>query len=148
MCYIAIDPGIKTGWCVLDSAGAVSSVGKGEGFPVLSNRAALIELPQVYPHQKKRVDPNNLITLAVRVGRYQERLEKGGIRVVLVLPTTWKGQVEKLIHHRRVDATLTESERLTVTNLAGTPGARGYSEDVWDAVALAKWGMIAKRFAT
>lgn len=145
--YIAIDPGIKTGWCVLDAAGAVSVVGKGEGFPVLSNRKALIELPQVYPHQKKRVDPNNLITLAVRVGRYQERLEKGGVKVDLVLPTTWKGQVEKLIHHRRVDATLGAAERATVTLLAGVPGARGYSEDVWDAVALAKWGYLSKRFA-
>ncbi len=146
MTYLAIDPGIHTGWAVLDSAGTLHACGKGEAFPILSNRAAIIECPQVYRAGKSKADPNNLITLAVRVGRYQERLIAAGVPCDLVLPAKWKGQLPKDTHHLRVDATLSERERHVVSQIARLPGERGYSEDVWDAVALAKW-FFASRVA-
>ena|SRR5690348_7437593 len=145
--FLAIDPGIKTGWCVLDAGGVVAACGKGEEFPTLSSRAAVIERPQVYRAGKSKGDPNDLITLAIRVGRYVERLERCGVRTELVLPTTWKGQVPKRIHHDRVAALLTTAERDTIFRVAKRPGDSGYSEDVWDAVALAKWACQAGRFA-
>ncbi len=147
MTFLAIDPGILTGWAVLDATGMLQSCGKGEAFPILSNRAAIIECPQVYRAGKSKGDPNNLITLAVRVGRYQERLIAAGVQTELVLPTTWKGQVPKDIHHLRVDATLSTHERHVVCPIGKLPGERGYSEDVWDAIALAKWAFGAHRFA-
>ncbi len=145
--YLAIDPGILTGWATLDATGEILAVGKGEAFPLHSNRAALIELPQVYTAGKSKGDPNNLITLAVRVGRYQERLVSAGVLTTLVRPTTWKGQIPKDRHHPRVAATLKPHERQIVSQVAKMPLERGYSEDVWDAVALAKWGFLAQQFA-
>lgn len=147
MTFLAIDPGIHTGWCVLNSVGTIHVVGKGETFPILSNRAAIIEQPQVYRASKSKGDPNNLITLAIRVGRYEERLSAAGVQCQLVLPTTWKGQINKHSHHLRTAASLTRDELQIVTAVAKSPEVRGYSEDVWDAVALAKWAFLAGRFA-
>ena len=143
--YLGIDPGLSTGWAVLDATGGLVSCGRGEAFPCLSNRQAVIEKPQVYQRQKKRVDPNNLITLAIRVGRYQERLEAAGVRVELVLPTTWKGQIDKERHHLRVHAALNEHER-TLVEKFGKAGDDSRVDDVWDAVALAKWAFAFKKF--
>lgn len=145
--YLAIDPGLSTGWCVLDARGAIAAVGRDQTFPLHSNVAAVIECPQVYRAGKSKGDPNNLITLAVRVGRYQERLEAAGVKTELVLPTTWKGQVPKAVHHPRVAAALSVAERCTiVTSGFGEATARNRNEDVWDAVCLAKW-FYALRFA-
>lgn len=153
MSFLAIDPGILTGWATVDAAGVVLGCGKGEGFPfgssvAFSPRAAIIECPQVYRASKSKGDPNNLITLAVRVGRYQERLESRGIATQLVLPTTWKGQIDKHTHHLRTCRDLSAAERAIVEGVAKSPEARGYSEDVWDAVALAKWACKAGPFAS
>lgn len=143
--YLAVDPGLSTGWASFDEAGGLVACGRGETFPCLSNRQALIEKPHVYQRQKKRVDPNNLITLAIRVGRYQERLEVAGVRVELVLPTTWKGQVTKDIHHLRVHAALNPQERALVEKF-GRASDENRVDDVWDAVALGKWGFAFRKF--
>ncbi len=143
---LAIDPGISTGWCVLDATGAIAVVGRDE-FPIHSNRAAVIELPQVYRAGKSKGNPNNLITLAVRVGRYQERLEAAGVKTELVLPTTWKGQVPKAVHHPRVEATLSAAERVMVSSRFGRATDKRRNEDVWDAVCLAKWYFATVAFA-
>lgn len=137
--YLAIDPGLSTGWATLDATGRLLACGAGEGFPILSNREAVIERPQVYRAGKSKGDPNDLITLAIRVGRYQERLEVAGVRVELFLPTTWKGQIDKERHHAQVNARLAENERGIVERVAKAAGARGYDDNVWDAIALAKW---------
>lgn len=146
--FLGIDPGVSTGWAVLNATGGLEVCGKGETFPLLSNRSAIIERPQVYRAGKSKGDPNDLITLAIRVGRYQERLEAAGVPVKLYLPTTWKGQIDKSIHHTRVEATLTEREREIVYAVAKRPNTRGYDDNVWDAVALAKWGFTFKAFAS
>lgn len=148
--FLAIDPGLSTGWAVLDARGNLTTCGAGENFPTLSNREAVIERPQVYRPGKSKGNPNDLITLAIRVGRYQERLLSAGVRCPdanLVLPTSWKGQIDKLRHHLRTDATLSEHERAIVYRVAKAAGDRGYHEDVWDSVALAKWGFGAGPFA-
>lgn len=145
--YLAIDPGLSTGWAVLDATGTLVALGEGESFPVHSNVGALIELPQVYRAGKSKGDPNNLITLAVRVGRYQERLVAAGVPTELVRPVTWKGQVPKEVHHPQVCAKLTDPERLMISSRFGRSNQKNRHEDVWDAVALAKWGFVARRFA-
>jgi hypothetical protein len=147
--WLAIDPGIDTGWAVLNATGKLVACGKDQ-FPCLSIRAAIIERPQVYAPGKSKGNPNDLITLAIRVGRYQERLQQAGVHCPdtnLFLPTTWKGQVPKEIHHARVDAALSEDERRIAYASAKVPGSRGYSHDVWDAIGLARWGWNTRRFA-
>lgn len=142
--FLAIDPGLSTGWATLDACGRLVACGAGQDFPVHSNRFAIIERPQVYRAGKSKGDPNDLVTLAIRVGRYQERLEVAGVHVDLVLPTSWKGQVPKTIHHDRVNAALAETERAIVARVAKSANARGYDDNVWDAVALAKWSFVSR----
>jgi hypothetical protein len=143
---LAIDPGILTGWAVFDSRGALQVCGLGEDFPTLSNRVAIIERPQVYRAAKSKGDPNDLITLAIRVGRYYERLEKAGVRVELVLPTTWKGQVPKKIHHERIASSMPAAEVEIVRGVEKKIG-KLKCENVWDAVGLGKWAVHTNRLA-
>ncbi len=148
--FLAIDPGIDTGWAVLDAGGTLHACGLGEDFPCLSNRAAVIERPQVYQASKSKGNPNDLITLAIRVGRYQQRLLGAGVLCPdanLVLPTTWKGQVPKGIHHARIDASLSQIEREVLSPWKRTATGDGKAGNVWDAVGLAKWAFLNRRFA-
>ncbi len=146
--FLAIDPGVKTGWALVDAAGVLHSCGTNDdAVPSLAIRAAMIERPQVYQASKSKGDPNDLITLAIRVGRYQERLIAAGIPCGLVLPVTWKGQVPKDVQHPRVEAKLSQAEREIVYAVAKKPLAPGYDDNVWDAVALAKWGHVSGQLA-
>lgn len=140
---LAIDPGILTGWALVE-AGSLVDCGLGENFPK-NVQSGLIECPQVYRAAKSEADPQDLITLAVRVGRYQERLEARGVRTSLVLPTSWKGQIAKVQHHPRIFQSLSPSERtVAVRNLRGM--AEKKAENVWDAIGLAKWAVARNKF--
>ena len=52
-----------------------------------------------------------------------------------VYPSTWKGNVPKGIHHRRVWDALTEDER----TLLGPPEGPSYDHNEYDAVGLGLW---------
>ena len=143
MTLLAIDPGIKTGWALIDSAGIILSCGAGQSWP--SATLALIELPQVYRPGSSAARPEDLITLAVRVGQYKERLEVAGALVELVHPASWKGQLDKNTHHRRILRDLSAQDRPGVLEgLTGLTPKR--AEDVWDAIGLAKWAFGAGKF--
>jgi hypothetical protein len=146
--YLAIDPGIHTGWAVLAISGQLLSCGLGENY--LSRglvTSAIIERPQVYRPSLSKGDPNDLITLAIRVGQYKERLETRGVNVSLVLPATWKGQVPKGIHHGRIEADLSYAERALMQPWPRTRKGDGVAGNVWDAVGLAKWAFAQRKFA-
>src|SRR5882757_2910010 len=106
---LAIDPGISTGWCLLGKDCIACSAG--ENWP--SVLEAIIEYPEVYPDTRPS-QANNLITLALRVGQYKERLERVGVNVRLVKPKEWKGQTPKDVHHRRGRAKLSANEQTFV----------------------------------
>ncbi len=140
---LAIDPGADQGWCTLD--GELMRCGLGEPPEVPARARVIVERPQVYDRgkQRKRVDPNDLITLAIRVGRVTERYRARGHIVGHVLPTTWKGQVPKDVHHVRIVQSLTPAQAATVfEDLASvTPSLR---HNVLDAVGLALWASKTK----
>ena len=143
--YLAIDPGLSTGWALLDAWGDLVGCGNGQDWPAGIDRA-IIELPQVYRPGMSHAKPENLITLAVRVGQYKERLEVSGAVVLLEKPATWKGQVPKSVHHPRIRKALLPSEiPAMLAGLRGVTAKR--SEDVWDAIGLAKWAFANGRFA-
>src|SRR6185312_16842694 len=109
-------------------------------------RAVLIECPQVYRHHLSKGDPNDLIKLAVGVGRYAEFFENRGAKVALVLPAEWKGQIPKEVHHARVMSALTRHEAAKL--LEGCKFvADGKRHNVMDAVALAKAGFEKRLWA-
>ena len=60
----------------------------------------VIEIPQVYQGSKQKGDPNDLINLAILVGGIISVITT--YNVALVKPSTWKAQVSKKIHHKRI----------------------------------------------
>lgn len=141
MTIVAIDPGIDTGWATFErragDAFVLVDCGLGdprevyEGYHNLVN--IVIEKPQVYRAAQSKGDPNDLITLAIRVGEYKEFFQHRADRVDLVTPAVWKGQVPKPVHHRRIDSKLTTEERMVV-GMAKVSEAKKHN--VWDAVGL------------
>ncbi len=143
MSYLAVDPGLSTGFALIDRDGFMIRCGRGEDFPFCSK--AIIELPQIYRAAMSPARPEDLITLAVRVGQYKERLEVAGAKVELVQPATWKHQVKKKIHHPRILKSLSPLDLPAVR--AGLDGlTEKQAEDVWDAIGLVKWGWGHSKF--
>lgn len=140
MYTLAIDPGLSTGWALFLGTQLVQC-GLGPppfGFamgPGLDRTA--IERPEVYTEKRlQKGDPNNLITLAIMVGVYICKSVTKDIYTPL--PKTWKGQVPKEIHNRRVLSALTPFEKdiyaVGVVNVA--PSERN---NVIDAIGLGQW---------
>lgn len=153
MIAVAIDPGKSMGWAVYQtSQGWYGSAvppenwrlmwcgatdGDAPAFPSVVvlpiGRVDLcyIEKPQVYhDNHAKRVDPNDLITLACRAGFAAGRVN--ALRTVYILPRDWKKQVPKPIHHGRI------AKHLDAREVRLLDGAK---EDTWDAVGLGLFGL-------
>jgi hypothetical protein len=143
MTLLAIDPGNHTGWAVfvndqLYKCGTVTPFDWGTLEPPPFDWGTLepppfgfvlIEEPTIYPHSK--ADPANIMALQLKVGQLKQLFESRGYHVELVQPRTWKGQVPKEIHHRRVRAALTPAE------LARIP--KSHTHDTLDAIGLGLW---------
>lgn len=104
---ISIDPGVEYYACaVWDSR--LRAVGLSPitaPLPVVDHEL-VIEKPQVYRHAKAR--NSDIVDLAVAAGRIAAQGEDA---VYWYLPRVWKGQVPKKVHHERICAALTETER-------------------------------------
>lgn len=151
MRLLAIDPGLDTGWAILVDGRLVDA---GLGAPASADGCTkvIIERPQVYAGRSSKGDPNDLITLAIQVGRYTERYGQGR-DVEHILPHTWKGTVNPEVLCRRVVASLDDSER-KLLNAKLEPLARksleeditaGKRHNVIDAVGLGKWTLKRTR---
>jgi hypothetical protein len=138
---IAIDPGASTGWAIFDS-GALVACGAcaPPGMAWGGIDRVVAEMPQRYPHDT--VNPNDLITLAYRLGRVVGPLEREGAVIHTVLPREWKGQMPKDLCHRRSRAKLTPAELAIVDAVLPTLGAKAKT-DMLDAVALGQWALVA-----
>ena len=141
--YLSIDPGACTGWAVwFTETGRPRLVAAGIGEPPFEQvdaclAEAVIECPQVYP--RSPVPPNDLITLAVLVGRYAEACvqaaDRDHDRVRLVLPHAWKGSVPKEVTAKRVLAALSPDE-LAVLEEAYEDIPKGLRHNLLDAVGI------------
>jgi hypothetical protein len=151
MDLLAIDPGAQTGWArgrdgkivecgllhILDDFPCTGSL------PPCSNGSVVIEKP-IFRYSNNRVDPNDLISLGVRVGRVMEAYLHTGNKIETVFPSTWKASVPKAIHERRIEQDLAEEERCVVLQgLSQVPAS--YRHNVWDAVGLALWWIKKER---
>jgi hypothetical protein len=154
---LAIDPGRDTGWAIVDSFGELLMCGLGAppADPVGVERV-IIERPQVYRGRSSKGDPNDLITLAIQVGRYLERYSTRSTEEVL--PRAWKGTMDPdILCERVVDSLLPREYDILspiLEPLARKPLTRefltaGKRHNVIDAVGLAKWSAgprLAARF--
>jgi hypothetical protein len=141
---LCIDPGNCTGWAVFHPSGFLQSAGvttlDAARCPAVGalvqgdvNRL-LIEVPQVYQASLSKGDPNDLIKVAIGVGRWVERATVCGASVTAVKTAQWKGQVPKEVHHKRVMAALQPGELALLPKL---PQSQGHN--MLDAVALGLW---------
>lgn len=152
MTILAIDPGRDTGWCLMNEDRQLLDAGLGEPPLAFVVDRVFIERPQIYPRSKG--DPNDLITLAIQVGRYKERFAARGCAVEEILPHAWKGTVDPDILCRRVWASLDAFEKGLLESVL-RPLARkpldistltdGRRHNVIDAVGLAKWSLLRTR---
>lgn len=156
MSYLAIDPGLDTGWAVWLAKGRLLRCGVGDPLDgqAALNRATegavkvasvVIECPQVYNPRMSKGDPNNLIKLARQVGRYEERFESRGARVGTILPHDWKGTMPKEICHARAYADLSLDER-QIVDACGRNVAPSKRHNMLDAVALGQWAFAHRRW--
>lgn len=153
MSLIAIDPGKATGFAAFDASDPLEPW---EGVdrlkvagvctleecldlienytPLRQSRPAgdcIIEQPQIYPGQHQKGDQNDLIQLAVMVGRYVDRATACGFRVTLVKPCEWKGQLPKDVCWDRVRETLTPYELTRMEKLS-----KSRAHNMHDAIGL------------
>jgi hypothetical protein len=143
---VAIDPGKATGVAAfLGDVLHVAGVRTEEqcllfienNAPIRRGKPAgdcIIEIPQVYPGQQQKGDQNDLIQLAVMVGRYADRATVCGFHVRLVKPREWKGQLPKDVCWQRVRETLTPLE---LDNLEKLSMSRAHN--MHDAIGLGTW---------
>jgi hypothetical protein len=95
---------------------------------------AVIELPRVYPNTQKE-DPNDLFTLAVRVGAYTMALDELGFRVLSVHPRDWKGTLPKNAHHARLLRDYPDLGRAVDVNVSAVTKRH----NAYDAFGLLVW---------
>jgi hypothetical protein len=142
---VAIDPGKATGVAVfLDVLRSATVCTEEQCLMAIENAAPLrqgkpagdciIEVPQVYPGQQQKGDQNDLINLAVTVGRYVDRATACGFRVKLVKPREWKGQLPKDVCWQRVRETLSPLE---LSNMEKISKSRAHN--MHDAIGLGTW---------
>jgi len=140
---IAIDPGKDCGWAQFDDECLIETKVRlvGCGLIQISNAGrvygppswdgvTIIEKPVVYPRSK--VNPNDLITLAILVGRII-----GGRNGTheLVEPRTWKGTLDGDLMTVRILQQLDEEER-RVYFAATDKLPEGVRHNVIDAIGL------------
>lgn len=70
------------------------------------NIPCVIEVPQIYRASRSKGDPNDLLNLAIVVGRIYERCEGA----TLIKPRTWKGTVKKEVMLKRILSKLSQEE--------------------------------------
>jgi len=108
-----------------------------ESAPLRQSKPAgdcIIEVPQVYQGQQQKGDQNDLIALAVMVGKYAECAKENRFVVKLVKPREWKGQLPKDVCWRRVRETLTPHELSQIPKLPKTK-----AHNMHDAIGLGTW---------
>lgn len=95
-----------------------------------------IELPQIYQQKLWIGNPNDLINLAVIVGRLQQIL--GAKETELISPHLWKGSVKKEIMLKRIRKLLTIKEKKLFLDLV-LPKSKAHN--VLDAIGLGLWAV-------
>lgn len=85
----------------------------------------VIELPKVYTASLQKGDPNDLIKLALVVGRLTTA------NTVYLLPQDWKGQAPKEAVHERVFLRLSETEKGAIE-----PCPKSLLHNVFDAIGI------------
>lgn len=146
---VAFDPGARSfAWARFDG-GALSACGLMERDPLASKWTIrwlesvaeevgefVIEVPQVYRERAWKGDPNDLIDVAVTVGRIAGVAAKFERPQTLVRPHAWKGNAPKAIVGARILAKLLTHEAKILHDLK-LPRAKAHN--AVDAIGIGLW---------
>ncbi len=136
-CVTAIDPSVddaKTGWARFERG---QLVGCGLRLPDILAGHVVIEVPEYRRNSTKRVNPNDLIKLAVRVGELAATSRVFWFASTqLVTPTEWKGNTPKDIHGLRIIRALSLKELAVYEEVKCAASLR---HNVVDAIGLGLW---------
>ena len=137
--FMAVDPGARSGVAYFDREPEL------QGVECTSHEKAVLqvqdfcgllvcEMPRVYPLQSGKVDPNDLLQLAFKVGQ----LTQAARAWVLVEPRDWKRGASKEITAQRAAAALAPRERARCANFVRDT-AESYMHNGLDAMAIGLW---------
>ncbi len=101
-------------------------------------RVTVIEIPNANEKRAKKINPQNLITLAYRAGKVASCCEAQGSEVLTYFPSEWKGTASKDVHIGTIVRAL-PPRCLRVLDMAITGMADSLAHNVIDAVGLGKW---------
>lgn len=118
----AIDPGKKKSAIAVFENGRLAGVMTSSVGVPLQAKLCVIEKPRVYTQATEK-DPNDLIDLAIAVGRLARDYERHSIPVRFVEPREWKGTVKKPQSHARIWAKLDDAERGVIARALGLPAS-------------------------
>lgn len=93
----------------------------------------MIETPQNY--DTFGAAHKDLDRLRATVASIEAHAKRSRGKVSFTKPFSWKGNLPKPIHHRRIYAVLTDEERAMLAPVESA----GYDHNVYDAVALGLW---------
>jgi hypothetical protein len=130
---LSIDPGAHAGQAAWRN-GRLQTVGASD--LVAYTDVLVVELPFAYPQNKTKCDPNDLISLAVKVGRLLERYD--GAEHVTPTPQEWNRGAKKAWTAIRVWESLDEGER-AVLRTACFGVAKSYENNLIDSVGIGLW---------
>ncbi len=145
--YLAIDPGISTGWAFFGEDLKVVACGAGATVPDGHTTGGLtryplvmvIERPKIYPARNMKGDPNDIVTLALQVGGYMYQFGTfGHATVKTIYPHEWKQQVPKDIHHPRIWRKLNIQEQ-AIVDQAGRGLNKKALGDMFDAIGIGQY---------
>lgn len=132
----SVDPGKKqsavAAFCDGELVGAWFASGETIDMDPKRLGSVIMEHPKAYPGSP--VDPNDLVDITSAGMAVAARLAKPGEKVRLVEPQAWKGQVPKPITRKRIEAKLTQNERMRLGKCLTE--AKGERHNLWDAVGI------------
>lgn len=103
-----------------------------------SPETLVVELPQIYQQAQLKGDPNDLVPLAIMLGRLWERFKPKNM--LMPLPKEWKGQVPKEVMNNRTLASLSKREvEIFSDDLLRVPG--GLRHNGMDAIGIGLWAL-------
>lgn len=137
--FLSIDPGEDQGFAIFSDESELLDFGLGDPRKSEHHRMrdlayVVVECPVIYPHGGK-ADPNDLIKLARRVGRIEERYLFADVPVYLIAPAHWKGQTPKAVTRARARSVLElPTLRRIDKYLKNLGDSKGHN--VYDAIGL------------
>lgn len=146
LCVDPSKPGNNTGlayfWIARKELAACHISTQSTAMPDWSCDCALIEIPQVYPRSPDETEAthvakaNDCIQVTRAVGQWEQVCAPQP--TWLVLPRTWKKQVDKRVHNARVLDRLSAAELALLTALRLPESKR---HNVIDAIGLGLWAL-------